>query len=225
MIPIFNHKGLIVSCQALPGEPLYGGHMMVNMAVAAQQGGAVGIRANGIDDIFHIKQNVSVPVIGLIKRHLAGSSIFITPTLDEVKTIVDVGADIVAMDMTLRENRQEQVREMIEYIHNAGVGVMADISTVEEGIHAEQSGADFVSTTLSGYTPYSPQTVEPDLELVAKLSQVIRLPVIAEGRIWRPADARKAVEMGASYVVVGSAITRPQLITQKFVSYLFGSQN
>jgi N-acylglucosamine-6-phosphate 2-epimerase len=216
MNPLFNKRGLIVSCQALPGEPLYSQGTMALMAVAAEQGGAIGIRANGPADIRDIKKSVGLPVIGLLKRDIPGSDIYITPELEDVRAIIEAGADVVALDMTNREDRLERVKPLLDYCHNAGVLVMADISNVEEGIAAERLGADLVSTTMSGYTPYSPQQVGPDLELVRLLATQIRVPVVAEGRIWSPAEAILALEAGAEYVVVGGAITRPQQITAKY---------
>ncbi|MNP26278.1 putative N-acetylmannosamine-6-phosphate 2-epimerase [compost metagenome] len=210
-------KGLIVSCQALEHEPLHGGDTMAKMARAAVQSGAIGIRTNGVPDIVAIKKEVNVPVIGLIKRDIPGSAIFITPTLDEVKAIVSAKAEIIALDVTNREERLESVKPLIEYAHLRGVLVMADISTFEEGLAAEKLGVDFIGTTLSGYTPYSTQQEGPDLVLIQQLSKLVNIPVVAEGRIWTPEDAAKAKNAGASYVVVGSAITRPQLITSRYV--------
>ncbi|MDH6426960.1 N-acetylmannosamine-6-phosphate 2-epimerase [Paenibacillus odorifer] len=214
---IFPVKGLIVSCQALEHEPLHGGDTMAKMARAAVQSGAIGIRTNGVPDIVAIKKEVNVPVIGLIKRDIPGSAIFITPTLDEVKAIVSAKAEIIALDVTNREERLESVKPLIEYAHLRGVLVMADISTFEEGLAAEKLGVDFIGTTLSGYTPYSTQQEGPDLVLIQQLSKLVNIPVVAEGRIWTPEDAAKAKNAGASYVVVGSAITRPQLITSRYV--------
>lgn len=221
---LFPAGGLIVSCQALPHEPLHGGDTMAKMAAAAVQSGAVGIRTNGVFDILTIKQAVQVPVIGLIKRDMPGSAVFITPTLAEVAAIVAAGADIVAMDMTDREDRLEAVKPLIAYAHAHGVAVMADVSTLAEGIAAERLGADYVGTTLSGYTPYSRQQEAPDLALIEELSRAIRTPVVAEGRIWTPEDAAKAVEAGAAHVVVGSAITRPQLIAERYVHALSAAE-
>ncbi|MCD1261762.1 N-acetylmannosamine-6-phosphate 2-epimerase [Paenibacillus athensensis] len=210
-------RGLIVSCQALEHEPLFGGGTMAQMARAAEQAGAIAIRTNGVDDIRRIKNVTALPVIGLIKRDVPGSAIFITPTLDEVEAIVEAGADIVALDVTLREERDVTARELIRYIHSCGRLAMADVSTLEEGWAADRMGVDYIGTTLSGYTPYSLQSEEPDLELVAQLKRRVRAGVIAEGRIWTPAQAAAALEAGADYVVVGSAITRPQLIAARFV--------
>ncbi|MFD0589325.1 N-acetylmannosamine-6-phosphate 2-epimerase [Paenibacillus sp. GCM10027627] len=218
----FSKKGLIVSCQALPDEPLFGGDTMAKMADAAVRSGAVGIRTNGADDIMSIKQKVKVPVIGLIKRELSGSEVFITPTLDEVITIIAAGADIIALDVTDREGRLEAIKPLINYAHRNGVAVMADVSTFEEGVAAERLGADFVGTTLSGYTFYSPQQDEPDFELVERLSATLNIPVIAEGRIGSPEQAAKAMQAGASFVVVGSSITRPQIIASRYVEALKG---
>ncbi|TNJ62876.1 N-acetylmannosamine-6-phosphate 2-epimerase [Paenibacillus hemerocallicola] len=220
MKPIFAQRGLIVSCQALPGEPLYFQGTMARMALAAEQGGAIGIRANGPDDIRDIKAVVKLPVIGLLKRDIPGSDIYITPELVDVQAIIDAGADVVAMDMTNREDRAERVVELIRHCHEAGVAVMADISTVEEGLLAESLGADLISTTMSGYTPYSPKQEGPDLELVRQLAELLKKPLVAEGRIWSPVEAVEALEAGAEYVVVGGAITRPQFITQKYAERL-----
>ncbi|OCT15537.1 N-acetylmannosamine-6-phosphate 2-epimerase [Paenibacillus pectinilyticus] len=217
---LFPLHGLIVSCQALEHEPLHGGDTMAKMARAAVQSGAIGIRTNGVLDILLIKKEVNVPVIGLIKRDMPGSSVFITPTLDEVKAIVLAGADVVALDVTDREGRLDAVKSLITCAHELGAAVMADISTLEEGITAEALGVDFIGTTLSGYTPYSTQQEGPDFELLQKLCARVRVPVIAEGRIWTPEEAVKALACGAVNVVVGSAITRPQLITERYVRAL-----
>ncbi|MCL6457445.1 MAG: N-acetylmannosamine-6-phosphate 2-epimerase [Gorillibacterium sp.] len=211
-------RGIIVSCQALPGEPLYGGNIMVKMAYAALLGGAVGIRTNGPDDITAIKREIPLPVIGLFKRNIVNSDIFITPTLEEVAAVVAAGADIVAMDVTDRENRYEQVQELLNYVHRAGRLAMADISTFAEGVQAEKLGFDYVSTTLSGYTPYSPQQLGPDIELVGRLNEMLKVPIFMEGKIARPEEALLALEAGAQYVVVGSAITRPKSITESYTS-------
>lgn len=214
---VFKKRGIIVSCQAYPGDPMYGKRTMAQMAAAAEQGGAVGIRANGRKDIRQIKMAVGLPVIGLIKRHIPGSEVYITRDWNDAKAIVEAGAEVVALDVTSRENRIEQVRDLIHTIHEAGALVMADVSTLEEGLMAEKLGADCISTTLSGYTPYSPRQAEPDLKLVSQLSERTSVPIIAEGRIGSPEAAVKAFEMGATWVVVGSAITRPEMITQQYV--------
>lgn len=214
---IFPRRGLIVSAQALEDEPLHGGDTMAKMARAALEAGAIGIRTNGAYDIRAIKEAIDLPVIGLIKRVIPGADVFITPTMEEVAAILDAGADIVAMDVTDREGRLEAVVELFAYIHERGAAVMADVSTYDEGIAAARLGADFVGTTLSGYTPYSTQQEGPDLDLIRRLSGELDIPVVAEGRIWTPEEAVAALDAGADYVVVGSAITRPQLITARYV--------
>lgn len=209
--------GLIVSCQALPGEPLHGADSMVKMARAAQQGGAVAIRANGAADVRAMKQTLSLPVIGLVKRDYDDSDIYITPTLREMEELVEAGADIIALDATLRPRPGGcKLKQLIDYAHEHGVTSMADISTLEEALHAASLGIGSVSTTLSGYTPYSTHIDGPDLELVRRASELLPVPLIAEGKIHAPEQVEEAFRLGAYAVVVGSAITRPQLITQRF---------
>lgn len=210
--------GLIVSCQALEDEPLHSSYIMSKMAVAAKMGGAAGIRANSYSDIKAIKKAVDVPVIGIIKKQYENSPVYITPTLKEVSKVVKAGADIVAIDATksLKPDMKTTSQLIKEIKQSFDILVMADVSIFEEGIEAAQAGADIVSTTLSGYTQYSQHAGKPDFELVACLSKDLRVPVVAEGNIWTPEQAHKAMEAGAFAVVVGTAITRPQLITRKF---------
>ncbi len=215
---------LIVSCQALPDEPLHSPFIMGRMAKAAQEGGAVAIRAQSSIDINEIKKATGLPLIGLVKRNYDDSPIYITPTMAEVEELLTTDCEMVALDMTDRKRPgSEKVETLVERIHEAGRLVLADISTYEEGIEAARVGADAISTTLSGYTPYSPQLTGPDVELVKKLSQELDLPVFAEGRINVPEDIKKVMEVGAYAPIVGSAITRPQLITAKFAQALSGN--
>jgi N-acylglucosamine-6-phosphate 2-epimerase len=219
-------RGLIVSCQALEQEPLFGSEVMLSMAMAAQQGGAVGIRANTPQDIVAIKRKCTLPVIGLYKKHYPGSNVYITPTMQEVKEIAEAGADLVAIDATQlpRPNGislEAVVRQIREQFPT--VLIVADISTLEEGIAAMDLGVDLVSTTMSGYTPHSLQQESPDIALVSRLSSLGRTPVLAEGRIWTPEQCVACLDAGAHAVVVGTAITRPQEITRKFVSSMHGA--
>jgi len=211
--------GLIVSCQALADEPLHGATIMAAMARAALQGGAAGIRANGPADIAAIRQAVDLPIIGLYKATVAGSPAYITPTLEHARQVISAGADIVAVDATARPHAEggDGAGFVAQLRRELGAPILADISTFDEGVAAAQAGADAVSTTLSGYTPYSRQAESWDQELVRALAGALHIPVIAEGRIWLPAEARQALDAGAFAVVVGSAITRPQLITARFV--------
>ena len=216
--------GLIVSCQALPGEALFGSDIMARLAVAARGGGAVGIRANTPPDIAAIRAAVpDLPLIGLWKVVVSGfEDVYITPRVEDAVAVAQAGADIIALDATDRPHPEgKTAADLIRAVKNAtGKRVMADVSTFEEGMAAEQAGADVISTTLSGYTPYSPQQDEPDLALIAALACRLRVPLIAEGRIATPEQARAALDAGAFAVVVGGAITRPQQITQRFAQAL-----
>ncbi|WP_232016208.1 N-acetylmannosamine-6-phosphate 2-epimerase [Paenibacillus baekrokdamisoli] len=212
--------GLIVSCQALEQEPLYGSAKMLSMAMAAQEGGAVAIRANTPRDIAAIKSKCALPIIGLYKKHYPGSDVYITPTLLEIKEIVEAGADFVAIDATmLARPNGILLKEFIPSIRKnfPSTLIVADISTFEEGVAAMDLGVDVVSTTMSGYTPYSLQQEPPDIALVARLSALGTTPILAEGRIWTPEECVACLDAGAHAVVVGTAITRPQEITKKFV--------
>ena len=212
-------KGLIVSCQALEDEPLHGSDIMAKMAKAAEIGGAVGIRANGVNDITAIKKLVNLPIIGLIKRNYKDSEVYITPTLKEINELLDVGVDIIALDSTRRERPNgESLRDIVKHIKNNGVRVMADISTLEEGLFAETLKVDCVSTTLSGYTTYSAKQYGPDFNLLRETTKALKIPVIAEGQFHMPQQVTEALRLGAHAVVVGSAITRPQLITEMYVA-------
>lgn len=215
--------GLIVSCQALPDEPLYGAEIMARMALAAWQGGAVGIRANGPADIRAIRAAIPLPLIGLYKEGTEG--VYITPTFAHAQAVAEAGADIIAIDATQRPRPNgEQLDTLIAAIHTElGKPVLADVSTLDEALAAEAAGANLISTTLSGYTPYSPQLAGPDLQLVHDLAKRVTVSVIAEGRIRKPEEARAALQAGAFAVVVGGAITRPQWITTQFVASMKSS--
>lgn len=218
---LIPYQSLVVSCQALEDEPLYGTHHMVAMARAAIMGNASGIRANGIDDVSAIKKELETTVIGLNKKHYSNSDVFITPTLEDAIKIYEAGADIVAIDATNRARPDNlTIQETIKKLNELNIPVMADISTYEEGLNAYKYGSDYVSTTLSGYTSYSKQTDEPDIELVKHLAKQLPIPVVAEGRIRTPKQALDALKAGAHFVIVGSAITRPQEITNSFTEYL-----
>ena len=210
--------GLIVSCQALPDEPLFGDHIMARMALAAENAGAVAIRANSPVDIAAIHKTVKLPIIGLHKVDIAGFEPYITPTVAIAEAVVQAGASIVAVDATGRLHPEGETSAFLRAVKSAtGALVMADISTYEEGMAAAEAGADLISTTMSGYTPYSRQSAEPDFELVRQLSRSLNVPVVAEGRIATPEQASEALDAGAYAVVVGGAITRPQQIAMRFI--------
>ena len=212
---------LIVSCQALPDEPLHSSFIMGRMALAAKQGGASGIRAQSVEDIKEIMTVVDLPVIGIIKRNYDDSEIYITPTQKEVKELLETKCQMIAIDATNRKRpNDENMKDLLDLIQQGGRLAMADISTYEEAVNAEKMGFDVISTTLCGYTPYSPNYEGPNLELIGQLVQDLHIPVIAEGKINHPDDLKAVLKAGAYSAVVGGAITRPQLITKKFVSIL-----
>ena len=208
---------LIISCQALPDEPLHSPFIMGRMARAAKEGGAVAIRAQSVADIEEIRSEVQLPVIGLIKQNYADSPIYITPTMREVEALIRTGCEMIALDMTDRKRPQHtDVRDLITRIHEAHRLVLADISTYEEGMTAAELGVDAISTTMSGYTPYSPQIEGPDYTLMERLAKDAPIPVFAEGRINTPEELVEAMQTGVFGAIVGSAITRPQLIARRF---------
>ena len=211
--------GLIVSCQARPGNPLRGASHMAAMAKAAALGGAKAIRADGPDDIAAIKSVVDLPIIGIYKTQPSPEIPYITPDFEHAKAIADLGVEIVAVDATKRPRPDgTNPWDLIARIKKElGVLVMADIATYEEGVLAEKAGADIVATTLSGYTTYTTQTKGPDLELVKKLSDTLRVPVIAEGRYVSPQDLADGFEAGAHSVVIGKAITNVTFITETLI--------
>lgn len=210
---------LIVSCQALEDEPLHGAAIMARMALAAHLGGAAAIRANGPADIQAIKQTVALPVIGLYKDGNEG--VYITPSVQHARAIVEAGADVVALDATARPRpKGETLQQQIDAVHAQGKLVLADVATLEEARQAQALGVDMAAPTLSGYTAYSPQLEGPDYALIQAMAQTLDLPVIAEGRIRTPEEARLALAYGAVAVVVGSAITRPRTITAQFARAL-----
>ncbi len=214
---------LIVSCQALPEEPLYCEDMslMPFMAEAARQAGAKGIRCNSVRDITAIKQAVDLPVIGIIKKQYEGGPQHITVGMDEIDALALAQPDIVALDCTLRDRYDGvHINDHIKRIKKKypEMLLMADVSTFEEAKNAEAQGVDFIGTTLSGYTPYSPKVDGPDFALIERLVKELHTPIIAEGRIHSPEDARRMLELGAFCVVVGGAITRPLEIAKKFIS-------
>lgn len=216
-------KKLVVSCQALEDEPLHSPFIMGRMAVAAKEGGACGIRANSVNDIIEIKKNVNIPVIGIIKNEYLNSDIYITPTLKEIDDLMEVGVDIIAIDATSRIRPNglslNDFFKKIKEKYPTQI-FMADISTIEEAKNAENIGFDFIGTTLYGYTEYTLgcDISDNDFEFLNKILKSVSIPVIAEGKIDTPEKAKRVLEIGAFCVVVGSAITRPQLITKSFTN-------
>lgn len=213
--------GLVVSCQPLPDEPddpMRDPYVQARVAAAAVRGGAVAIRANGTADIAAIRATVDVPVIGLIKDGAAG--VYITPTAAHALEVAAAGADIVAVDATDRPRPDGRAfADTVRAVHaRTNALVLADVSTVEEGVAAAAAGADAVATTLSGYTPASPPTEGPDLALVARLAALLPVPVIAEGRYRTTEQIERAFAAGAHAVVMGNAITSPLWLTRRFAA-------
>lgn len=212
---------LVVSCQALENEPLHSAFIMARMALAAAEGGASGIRANSVADIEAIKQQVALPVIGLIKRDYPDSEVFITPTLREIEELVVAAPEMIALDATQRPRPGgETLEQLVAGIraHWPALLLMADIASVEEAVIAEQLGFDCVGTTLYGYTAQTKghRLPESDFALLKAVLAAVAIPVIAEGNVDTPERAARCLALGAHAVVVGGAITRPQQITRRF---------
>ena len=216
----------IISVQAYEDTPLYGPDNMRTMAQSVLLGGAEGLRACWPQDIRAIRSVTDKPIVGIYKDFPGGDpldSVYITPTLDRAREVVEAGADILGLDCTLRPNRDlAQLTALLRQIHDLWpeVAVMADLSTLEEGIAVAETGlVDIISTTLSGYTRQSLSRAgeKPDLQLIRYLKKAVSLPVNGEGRIWELSDLEAVWDAGADMVTIGSAVTRPHLITRRFV--------
>ncbi|MCF2707052.1 N-acetylmannosamine-6-phosphate 2-epimerase [Arcanobacterium haemolyticum] len=212
--------GLVVSCQAYPGEPMRNPETMAQMARAAEIGGAVAIRCQGLSDISLIKSRVEIPVIGLWKEGHDG--VFITPTLRHARACVMAGSDVVALDATSRPRPDGlSFTETVKALRGEGAVVMADCGSFADAEQAVEAGCDIVSTTLSGYTGERPKTEGPDFELLEQIIAAFPdVPVICEGRIRTPEDVTAVMKLGAWSVVVGTSITHPTSLTQRFAAAL-----
>lgn len=218
-------NNLIVSCQALPHEPLHSSFIMGRMAKAAKEGGAVGIRANSKEDIEEIQKNVDLPIIGIVKRDYEDCDVYITPTMKEIDELMEVKPEIIAIDATsnLRPKGitlDEFYKQIKDKYPNQKL--MADCSTIEEAIHADELGFDYIGTTLVGYTKKSKgsKIEENDFEIIREIISKVSNKVIAEGNIDTPEKAKRVLELGCHSVVVGSIITRPQNITKRFTDVI-----
>lgn len=214
---------LIVSCQARVGWPMYGTQIMAAFARAAMEGGAAGIRATGPDNISAIKERVDLPIIGINKQFSNECDVYITPTWEAAREILEVGVDIIALDATPRRRPGgEQVADIVARIREEypDVLVMGEISTLNEARAALLMGFDLVSTTLAGYTAESSDVTQAAIELVHDITRITDTPVIAEGRVRCEQDAVDMLEAGALAVVVGTSITRPEVITNRYVEAL-----
>ncbi|WP_028390138.1 N-acetylmannosamine-6-phosphate 2-epimerase [Bacillus cihuensis] len=214
-------RELIVSCQALEEEPLHSPFIMGKMAYAAKLGGAKGIRANSVEDIKVIKETVDLPIIGIIKKDYEGSAVFITPTIEEIDQLYQVGVDIIAIDATNRVRPDgKTISEVFPTIRETYKDqlFMADCSTYEEAKEAYELGFDCLGTTLNGYTEYTKGSSLPNFELIERLVKDFPIPIIAEGGIWTPEQLKRIFDLGVHTAVVGTAITRPMEITKRFMN-------
>ncbi|PDP92554.1 N-acetylmannosamine-6-phosphate 2-epimerase [Enterobacter cloacae] len=214
---------LVVSCQALENEPLHSPFIMSRMALAARQGGAAAIRANSVVDIEAIKEQVTLPVIGIIKREYPDSEVFITATMKEVDELMTVSPAIIALDATDRARPGgESLATLVTRIRTRypSVLLMADIATVDEAVMAQALGFDCVGTTLYGYTAQTAGHALPDddCQFLKAVLAAVTVPVVAEGNVDTPERAARCLALGAHMVVVGGAITRPQQITERFMA-------
>ncbi|MBE0645194.1 MAG: N-acetylmannosamine-6-phosphate 2-epimerase [Bacteroidetes bacterium] len=218
------HNGLVVSCHVDEEEKEAMPELLAYFVRAAERGGAVGIRIEGIENVRSIRPRTGLPIIGFTQGSYEDGSALITAGMNDVEALLEAGADIIAIDGTKRKRPDgsdgflffEQVRKRFKAL------LWADVATFREGIRAAESGADLVATTLAGYTPGT-QTSDyhtPDFALIHELSKSLTIPVIAEGRIWNPEHAAEAIALGAHAVVVGSAITRPHIVAQMFTNAL-----
>ena len=218
---------LIVSCQARVGWAMYGSDIMAAFAKAAEEGGAAGIRATGADNITKIKEKVDLPIIG-INKQFGKYPDYITPTYQSAKEILDCGIDVIALDATsrLRPNGEtlETIVEQIR-LNYPDVLIMGEISTLEEAKAILPLKLDLISTTLSGYTEESKEVTAVNLKLIHEISQITAIPIIAEGKIKNEVEAQSALDAGAFAVVVGTSITRPEIITSRYVTYLKEHEN
>jgi N-acylglucosamine-6-phosphate 2-epimerase len=215
---------LIVSCQASAADPMDDIDTLTRVAAAVLRGGAGGLRAEGVERIRAFRKMTEVPLIGLIKTYDANGDVYITPNFASARAVSEAGADIIALDCTGRRLQEaEPWPELIGRIHEElGRPVCADIATIDDAVAAESAGADAVASTLYGYTSDTAESRTVSWELIEALVVRMGIPVIVEGHITRPEEVRKALEMGANCVVVGSAITRPESITARFVQAIEG---
>jgi len=217
-------QGLIVSCQALPDEPLHSSFIMSKMALAAYEGGAVGIRANSKEDIIAIKQEINIPVIGIVKRDYDYSDVFITATSKEIDELIESQCEVIALDATKQTRPKESLQSLVSYVREKAphIEIMADISTLDEAINADKLGFDYIGTTLHGYTSYTKGHIlyENNFQFLKDVLANVDAKVIAEGNVVTPEMFKTVTDLGVHCTVVGGAITRPKDITKRFIDVL-----
>ncbi|WP_377841524.1 N-acetylmannosamine-6-phosphate 2-epimerase [Bosea sp. UC22_33] len=215
-------RSLAVSCQARADNPLHGPAFMAAMAQAAEQGGALALRANGPADIAAIRAVSRLPIIGILKRWDDRFPVYITPDFASAEAIAAAGADIIALDATDRPRDGEPLDRLIARIRDElGKPVFADCATLEDGVRAAALGASYIATTLSGYTPETEarKALGPDIALIEALAKAVSVPIVAEGRFEQPEQLELAFAAGAHAVVVGTAITNPREVTRRFARH------
>lgn len=214
---------LIISCQALKGEPLHSSFIMARMALAAKEAGGVAIRANSVVDIQAIQDEVHLPMIGLDKVDYPDSPVYITPTLKEMQAIASTGAEVVACDVTGRPRPNGETLKAIVQQMRADFPntlLMADTATLDNVREADALGFDIIGTTMHGYTPDTEglNIADDDFAYLKSVLAIAQHPVVAEGKIDTPAKLKRCLELGCHSVVVGGAITRPLQIAKNFVA-------
>ena len=216
-------RGLIVTCQAYPGEPMYGATIMAALARAAVEGGAIAVHSGTPEDLIAIRAAISLPLIGIYKNHQSASEVYITDTHAKAQAISLAGCDVIQIDGTPRPRQDGQLlAEQIAFIHDIlGKPVLAGVSCLTDALASVEAGADAVSTFLAGYTTHGRPFMDgPDFEVLAQILAQVSVPVIAEGRFKTPEQCAQAMQMGSYGVLVGSAITDPRSITKRFVASL-----
>lgn len=218
---LLKDKSFIVSCQAESNDPFNTPYGVALFAKAAEMGGAHAIRSEGVEKTKEIIKNINLPVIGLIKHYFNDGTVCITRKIDDVQRLIDIGCGIIAVDGTIRKVNGLTGAEYISKLKSKfNIEIMADISSYEEGAELDNVGVDYVSTTLNGYTKLGKNLKKPNFSLVKQLASELKTPVIAEGRISTPMQVSKMISFGAYAVVVGTAITRPRLIVEKYVNLI-----
>ncbi|MCB9460623.1 MAG: putative N-acetylmannosamine-6-phosphate 2-epimerase [Anaerolineaceae bacterium] len=215
LIDLIPQRGIIVSCQADPNTPTESVDMIVAFAESAQMGGACGLRLNSAEHVAAVRARVSLPIIAIQKSIPLGEKVLITGDHNEVGPLADAGAEVIAFDATDRQ-RPSSLKQIVAAIHQNGALALADIRSAADIARAIELGVDAIATTLSVWD--LPEYV-PDFALIEALRQECDLPIIAEGNFWTPDDIRRAFDMGAYAVVIGSAITRPWRITEYYVHH------
>jgi len=217
-------RGLIVSCQPYYGvETFYDYEFIKRFALSAKFGGAAGLRIEGPSNIsMLLNDSIDMPIIGLKKKHNTRNryrSISITPSMFEISELYNSGARIIAVDFTLREQRDKEfyklfMREIKQEYKD--VEVFADVSTIEEALIAQDSGVNYVASTLTGYTEQTKYITLPDFNILSEFQKHLSIPYIAEGGFSSIEDVQKAVKLGVYCIVIGTAITRPHVLAERY---------